>query len=567
MNYLVLARKYRPQVWDDIVAQEHVTATFKNAIEHNRLAHAYLFNGPRGVGKTTAARILAKTLNCEKAPTINPCNSCTNCEEITKNRSVDVFEIDGASNRGIDEVRNLRENIRYMPARGQYKVYIIDEVHMLTNEAFNALLKTLEEPPAHVIFIFATTEPHKVPATIVSRCQRFDFRRISTQYIMQQLTTICEKESITIEQDALLIIARKADGGMRDALSILDQIISFTGGNITTENVVKGLGLIEDELYFKTTDIIIQKDTTKAFDLIETIVSHGYDVEEFLIGLSEHLRNVLIVRGSNSTDLVEATEAQKTQYVEIAKSFQEEDLLRLIRIVLDAIQSLKQAVHPRLPLELALVKMIKLDQTVTINEILNNIGKAAQGGNSGSMTTHSPPKRPILNQTPTEKKQPESLEDLGRVETTVSLSDNQNNPTASRNAIVDHVSLTFSDIESKWEQVICQVKSQKVTIGSFLNEGVLLDFSNNEIIVAFGSSNTFHMDSVVRSETLVKDVIHKVYGQPYGLKCIKKDGVVNNRVNLPPKEKKKKDFEALIEEEPIVKKIVTDFDTELVNRS
>lgn len=564
MNYLVLARKYRPQVWDDIVAQEHVTATFKNAIEHNRLAHAYLFNGPRGVGKTTAARILAKTLNCEKAPTINPCNECTNCVEITKNRSVDVFEIDGASNRGIDEVRNLRENIKYMPARGQYKVYIIDEVHMLTNEAFNALLKTLEEPPAHVLFIFATTEPHKVPATIVSRCQRFDFRRISTQHIMKQLASICEKESITIEQDALLIIARKADGGMRDALSILDQIISFTGGSITTENVVKGLGIIEDELFFQTTDVVIQKDTAKAFDLIETIVSHGYDVEEFLIGLSEHLRNVLIVRGSNSTDLVEATEAQKEQYLEIAKFFQEEDLLRLIKIVLDAIQSLKQTVHPRLPLELALIKMIKLDQTVTINDILKNIEQGVKGGNSGGVNHQSAPKRPAVVQKASDIKQVNSFDSLRNTE--IETSQAKAVKPQSATSVTSKIASALSDIEAKWEHVICQVKAQKVTIGSFLNEGVLVDFKDNTIVIAFGTSNRFHMDSVIRTESLIKEILKNVYGQSYQLKCIMKD-VAASQTKLPPREKKKKDFETLIEEEPIVKKIVTDFDAELVDQS
>src|ERR1043166_334525 len=271
MSYIVTARKWRPMVFEDVVGQSHVTTTLRNAIGTDRLSHSYIFSGPRGVGKTTTARILAKAINCLHPKDQNPDNECELCREITENRSVNVFEIDGASNRGVDEIRNLREAVRYGPANGRYKVYIIDEVHMLTKEAFNALLKTLEEPPSYIIFIFATTEIHKVPLTILSRCQRFDFRRIATEEIMGRLRFIAGQEKITIGEDALFIIAKRSDGSMRDAQSIFDQIVSFCGDTIDTAEMVRMLNVVDEEIYFRTTDAVRSKDAPGALALIEEI--------------------------------------------------------------------------------------------------------------------------------------------------------------------------------------------------------------------------------------------------------------------------------------------------------
>src|SRR5512139_2944372 len=278
-SYLVLARKWRPQLFEEVVGQQPITQTLQNAILKKRVAHAFLFTGARGVGKTSTARILAKALNCEKDLQTNPCNQCTNCQEITHGNSMDVIEIDGASNRGIDEIRELRENVRYTPAKSTYKIYIIDEVHMLTKEAFNALLKTLEEPPPHIIFIFATTEPHKIPATILSRCQRYDFKRIPFKEVIESLKRIMGEEGNEISPRGLLAIARESEGSLRDAQSLLDQVIAYSGTNIHDEDVAEVLGLIDRKMLSDTIEAIADKDVERCMKVIEQVYHFGYDLQ------------------------------------------------------------------------------------------------------------------------------------------------------------------------------------------------------------------------------------------------------------------------------------------------
>ena len=303
MSYLVIARKYRPQTFDEVVGQEHIARTLKNAIEMKRMAHAYLFSGPRGVGKTTTARILAKALNCQIGPTSSPCNQCTACTEITDGRALDVIEIDGASNRGIDEVRELRENVKFTPSSLRYKIYIIDEVHMLTDPAFNALLKTLEEPPEHIVFMFATTEPHRIPLTIKSRCQRFNFKLIPRVQIIERLKHICQKENIKIDQDSLMLIARSGEGSMRDAESIMDQVVSYTGKEVKKEEVIFILGILPMELLNRATDMIIESRPKDILNLLDEINEGGYNIHQFINDLRQHFRNILILKtaGREST--------------------------------------------------------------------------------------------------------------------------------------------------------------------------------------------------------------------------------------------------------------------------
>jgi DNA polymerase-3 subunit gamma/tau len=370
MGFIVTARKWRPQRFEDVVGQEHITSTLKNAIKNNRIAHAYMFTGPRGVGKTTTARILAKALNCLNPIDSEPCNACELCLSIQNGQSLDIIEIDGASNRGIDEIRTLRESVKYAPSRGKYKIYIIDEVHMLTKESFNAFLKTLEEPPAHTIFIFATTDIHKVPLTIISRCQRFDFRRIQLHTIKTLLNEIASKENIEIDDKTLTIIARKADGALRDAESFFDQVVSFCGNKIDTETVSKLLNLIDDEVYFNISDAILAKDFNAVFRVSNLIYDNGYDFVDFTNGLIEHFRNILTVILTQNTNQVETAEIYRPKYIEYIGKFSEGDLLRILNFLNKTQQELRFTQNHRLKIEISLSHLIGFERTVTIGELL-----------------------------------------------------------------------------------------------------------------------------------------------------------------------------------------------------
>ena len=384
MEYRVLARKCRPQVFEDVLGQDHVVRTLQNAITQQRIAHAFLFSGPRGVGKTSVARILAKALNCESGPAPVPCNRCVHCLEITNGNAIDVREIDGASNRGIDEIRELRENVKFVPASCRYKIYIIDEVHMLTREAFNALLKTLEEPPAHVIFIFATTETQKVPATILSRCQCFDFRRIALKQITQNLKNIAASDGIRVSDGALSWIAEAGDGSLRDAQSIFDQVISYAGDEITDSAVEEILGRSDRRFLFSLSEAVLARDAGRCLKIIDEAYYAGLDMRYFFQTLLGHFRNLLFTGiAGGKGDLVELPAEEADKLKEQADGQSTDTLQRYLEILMSEEENVRRSQNPRLNLEAVLCRMAILEPLIPIESVITRMESLERrlGGN------------------------------------------------------------------------------------------------------------------------------------------------------------------------------------------
>lgn len=372
-EFVVTARKWRPQQYKDVVGQEHITHTLQNSIKTGRVHHANLFCGPRGVGKTTTARIHARALNCLDLTDYEPCNKCNNCITILNGTSLDVIEIDGASNNSVEDVRKLRENAKYPPSNGKYKMFIIDEVHMLSNSAFNALLKILEEPPKHLIFVFATTEAHKVPATIISRCQKFDFKRMDIESIVNQLRYISSKEGITIDEPSLVTIAKKGDGSMRDSQSIFDRAIAFCGKNVVYSELANSLHLIDEEFYFKIGGYITNKQFKEIFELVNEIITKGYDITECIRGLVEYFRNILTIKETNNYTLIDSTEDFINRYKLIANEIPLGDLLRYINYLINLEKDIKFASQPRIKFEMGLVQLASMTSVMEIDTLVKEL--------------------------------------------------------------------------------------------------------------------------------------------------------------------------------------------------
>ncbi len=490
MSYIVIARRWRPQTFTDIIGQDHVSKTLTNAIANDHIAHSFIFSGPRGVGKTTSARLLAKALNCEKGPTATPCNECSNCTSITKGNSLDVLEIDGASNRGIDEIRNLRENIRFSPGQSKYRIYIIDEVHMLTKEAFNALLKTLEEPPSHAVFIFATTEIHRVPPTILSRCQRFDFKRIPTKTIMEHLRHICDSDKVTVEEDALLQIAKKADGSMRDAQSILDQIISYSGDSITAAGVADALGIINLDIFFDFSNGIREGDSQTVLKLSQKILTEGYDLGEFLTGFEEHFRNLLVCRTLGSADLLNVAETYTERYLSDSKLFKETDLLRYIQIIGEMQNSTKWASMPHFKFELGLLKMTHMPEAIEIETILEKLEllkkKTESVVNSTPAEYSTPaPEEPEPAPAPITEPEPEKT-------VTIPPFDAEN-------------------FEIFRNQMYNHYKNKKVRLAHAFEVMKLAGLTDNAVTVEFNRNHNFHFTVINNHVRDMEDLLHRKF--------------------------------------------------------
>lgn len=411
MSYLILARKWRPQTFEEVVGQQIITKTLANAIRQNRVAHALLFCGPRGVGKTSVARILAKAMNCEKGPTPNPCGVCTACREITQGTSLDIHEIDGASNRGIDEIRKLKETVMYMPVSLKTKVIIIDEVHMLTKEAFNALLKTLEEPPEHVIFILATTEPHKIPPTILSRCQRYDFRRVPFRLMVSHLKKIVEQEKFEADEEALMLVAREATGSLRDAEVVLDQLLLISKDRkITIEDARSVLSVVDSTVMLKTIDCIVRKASEELLALVSQLVDAGTDLAYFYRSFLLFLHDLLLLKAAGDRDVVmERGEEEIRQMREMIRSVPIEQIEQWIQIFHDRERFVLQSEYSRIGLELALVQMIHLNQAVSVDALIKRLESKLGGKEVESTVVGGGLKREVAEKKPSQYL--ESMED------------------------------------------------------------------------------------------------------------------------------------------------------------
>jgi len=580
MAYIVLARKWRPKIFEDVVGQEHITHILINALKNQRIAHAYIFAGPRGVGKTSTARLLAKAVNCEKQPAINPCNDCHTCKSITEGHSLDVIEIDGASNRGIDEIRNLRENIRFSPAASRYKIYIIDEVHMLTKEAFNALLKTLEEPPSHAIFIFATTEIHKVPLTILSRCQRFDFKRIPVTRIQEMLQKITKAEKIKIDDEALLLIARKADGSMRDAESILDQMVSFSSEQLTGDLVRESLGLIDQEIFFDFTDMITRPETAGILEYCKKVFSSGHDVIDFLHGLQEHFRNILLTLSLKDTKILEVSDFLKERYEKSVSSFDEKDIIHYLHILGDSEQQLKYSFFPELTLELILLKIAFKPSSIQIGELLEHLGKipseTPQGGGDNSTKPSDLSKNSQERSFQNKGKNSDLLKPPVKIEKTHQDTAPQNKnefqnlesslknyqqfteigPTKDTEA-TKNFSIDLGDIKSKWSDIVNKVRTNKIALASFLEEGIPYATEHNRLIIAYDNSSTFHLEHVEKNRKVIESILKQDFQLPINIqfKLIDFRGEGIEKAPRTPEEV----IADIKNKEPIIRKIIDVF--------
>jgi DNA polymerase III subunit gamma/tau len=517
MSFVVTARKWRPQRFEEVVGQEHITTTLKNAISQNRIAHAYIFTGPRGVGKTTTARILAKTLNCLNSTNFEPCNECETCKSIQNSQSMDIIEIDGASNRGIDEIRTLRDSVKYAPTSGKYKVYIIDEVHMLTKESFNAFLKTLEEPPSHIIFIFATTDIHKVPLTIISRCQRFDFRRIQLDVIKDLLNKIALAENIQIDDRTLTIIAKKADGALRDAESYFDQVVSFCGNKVDSETVIRMLNLIDDETYFVISDAVLNKDFRKAFEISGTIFTNGWSYIDFLDGLIEHFRNIMTVVLTGKTELIETADVYRGRYLDYQEQFSEGDILRLLNFLSRTQQELRYSQNQKLKIEIALTQLIALEKSETLSKLISGLG----GGNSGEKAVNEPPAKKIVSNIPYTPKTDRNLKE------SVTISDNslisQAYTSVSGNASVGisaaPAEFNIDAIVQKWVGFVQLINEERaLTLGSLLNSSKVIGFENNRILIS--SADSHGPEAIKMHQDYLSKKAMNYFGRKLSLGCV-----------------------------------------------
>jgi DNA polymerase-3 subunit gamma/tau len=522
VSYQVFARKYRPQNFDDVLGQDHVTQTLKNAILKQRLAHAYLFVGPRGTGKTSTARILAKSLNCIRGPTINPCGVCDSCKEISQGLSLDVLEIDGASNNSVDQVRELRENVRFSPVSGKYKIYIIDEVHMLTQQAFNALLKTLEEPPAHVIFVFATTEPHKVLPTILSRCQRFDLRRIPTQIIAKHLSYIAKKEDVILTQDAGEAIAVAAEGGLRDAESMLDQLVAFCGNKIGEAEVLEVFGLTSEHVVANLTRSILGQKAAEALSTVHQQAEAGKDMSKLLGDLLAFFRNLLIYKIDPLSLREEIGDQSRTALDELAPTIDIQRLLRLIEEISEVESTIKWASNKKLHLEISLIRAIQTLSEVSLDTVIDALTSLRSGSAQSAQSAETGSERGFPPHPPQQPKSesPSRAIAEGSVPKQIHESNSGEGGPQSRT-----LKAPEATAESVWLRVRQEVGSRRPLILSWIELATPLVLENGILRLGFPKGQELAAESLSRPNhrKLLEDVLSEILGDTWKMEFETRD--------------------------------------------
>lgn len=506
--YMALYRKWRPKKFEDICGQEQITTTLKNQIKADQLSHAYLFCGTRGTGKTSTAKLLAKAVNCFNPIDGNPCDDCESCNTVNHGNSMDVFEIDAASNRRIEDIRDLREAVKFAPAMGKYKVYIIDEVHMLTNEAFNALLKTLEEPPAYVIFILATTEPHKLPATILSRCQRFDFKRLVLDNIMDRLTYICKEENIKAEDDALRLIARNSDGAMRDAISIMDQCAVFGKMSIRYDDVLKVLGIVNDEYLFKMADTILEESSSKAMLLLQEISREGKDMSQFARDLLNHYRNLLMAKlVDQAEEVIDLSRETISMLKEQSSRYGRDNIIRCINILSDLTAEIKWSPQPKIILEVAIIKMCKLQKDMSPDGLLSRIEKLEEALAKGEISITAVPEEKKAKK---EKEKEEKKEDKKAPEKAKKAAPKPLPP----------------EIMEKWDGFIQEIRNRKkMKLRTYLALCKPTVVDGEKVMLCFTRQDSFSKEAVEKADTKkeIEEIAGEYFAKPIMIKAIYED--------------------------------------------
>jgi DNA polymerase-3 subunit gamma/tau len=587
MSYEVLARKWRPQTFDEVIGQDHITRTLKKAVEAGRLSHAYLFSGPRGCGKTSTARILAKVINCTNLQGGNPCNQCPSCVGVIQGRNLDVMEIDGASHTGVNEVRDLQESLGYAPSQYRNKVYIIDEVHMLSTHAFNALLKTLEEPPSHVYFVFATTAPNKIPDTIKSRCQRHQFKRLEISEIVDHLETICGSEKVQREPEALRLLARKAEGSMRDAESLLDQCITASGGSVTAGAVRDVLGLLDQELVLAFVRTISERDSTAVLQRLDRAIHEGVDLEELLNAMIEGFRDLMLLASPGDlTELIFRSSEEIESLRELVAAYQLPDLVTIVERLCNVAPRLRTASDPRILMESVLVDLALVDRQTDIRELIDRLQRSGVegGGNrtTGRRETSSKPRSDAERESRGAASHLKNAAPGAFTQSPVASppsadaappgADAPRPPesTAEKQVKdVDLASLGYAEQRKLWEGFVTFVRQKKVALGVCLISGTLKSIDEQAVLLRFAKGFGFQKGQVEEAANtkFLKGMMKKYFGRDLELFCFHEgDDARAEREKLEHSEQPNSDStpKRSIETKPIVKKILTDFDGEIV---